>query len=97
VKLIAIRNYIQLVLTLGHVGLEINAKKTKYMIISRHPNSGQKHVANESFQNVAKLKYFGTILTNQDDIHDEIKSRLNLGNVCCYSVQNMTSRRTSKK
>jgi hypothetical protein len=23
------------------VGLEINAKKTKYMIMSRHPNSGQ--------------------------------------------------------
>jgi hypothetical protein len=25
------------------VGLEINAQKTKYMIMSRHENSGQKH------------------------------------------------------
>jgi hypothetical protein len=25
----------------GDIGLEINAEKTKYMIMSRHPNSGQ--------------------------------------------------------
>jgi hypothetical protein len=36
------------------VGLEINAEKTKYMIMSRHPNSGQNQnirIANESFGN----------------------------------------------
>jgi hypothetical protein len=37
----------------------------------------------------AKFKYLETTLTNQNDIHDEIKSRLNSGNVCCYSVQNL--------
>jgi hypothetical protein len=63
--------------------LEINAEKTKYMIMSRHPNSGQHQhirIANESFENVAKFKYLGTTLTNQNDIHDEIKNRLNSGN-----------------
>jgi hypothetical protein len=33
------------------VGVEINAEKTKYMIMSLHPNSGQKQnirIANES-------------------------------------------------
>jgi hypothetical protein len=30
-------------------------------------------------------------LTNQNDIHDEIKSRLNSGNACYYSVQNLLS------
>jgi hypothetical protein len=31
------------------------------------------------------------MLTNQNDIHDEIKSRLNSGNACYHSVQNLLS------
>jgi hypothetical protein len=62
------------------IGPEINAEKTKYMIMSRHPNSGQKQnirIANESSENVEKFKYLGATLTNQNDIRDEIKNRLN--------------------
>jgi hypothetical protein len=36
----------------------------------------------------AKFKYLETTLTNQNDIRDEIKSRLNSGNACYYSVRN---------
>jgi anthranilate/para-aminobenzoate synthase component II len=74
------------------ISLETNAKKTKYIIMSPHPNSGQNYnirIANESFQSMAKFKYLGTTLTNQKDIHDEIKSRLNSGNACYHSVQNI--------
>jgi preprotein translocase subunit SecD len=68
-------------------GLEINAEKTKYMIMSRYPNSGQNQnirIANELLENMEKFKYLRTTLTNQNDVHDEIKSRLNSGNACYY-------------
>jgi hypothetical protein len=62
--------------------------------MSRHPNSVQNQTvrtANESFENVAKFKHLGTTLTNQNDIHDEIKSRLNSGNACYHYAQNHLS------
>jgi hypothetical protein len=67
-------------------GPEINAEKTKYMIMSRHPNSGQNQnirIANELFENVAKFKYLGTTQTNQNDM---MKSKVD-------SVQNLFSSR----
>jgi hypothetical protein len=41
------------------IGLEINAEKTKYMIMSHHLNSGQNQnirIANETFEKVGKFK-----------------------------------------
>jgi hypothetical protein len=95
-----IENSKTLVETNRDIGLEINAEKTKYMMMSRHPNSGKNQnirIANESFENVAKFKYLGTTLTNQNDIHNEIKTKLNLGNACYYSVQNTISSRFISK
>jgi hypothetical protein len=45
---------------------------------------------------VATFRYLGTILTNQN-IYDEIKSILNPGNACSYSVQNLLSSRLISK
>jgi hypothetical protein len=45
------------------VGLEINAEKTKYMIMFHHKNSVQnQNIASEWFENVVKFKYLGTTL-----------------------------------
>jgi ribosomal protein S2 len=77
------------------VGLEVNSEKTKYMLMS-HKKAGRKHgikIANRSFENVAKFKYLGTTLTDQNRIHTEIKSRLNSGNACYHSVQSLLSSR----
>jgi 3-dehydroquinate dehydratase len=82
------------------IGLEINAEKTKYMIMSHHQNSGQNQnirIANESFEKVAKFTKLRTKPTNQNDIHDEVESRLNSGNACYYSVQNLLSSRLMPK
>jgi hypothetical protein len=47
--------------------------------------------------NVKKSIYLGMTLTYQNDIHDEIKSRLNSGNACYHSVQNILSSRLVSK
>jgi hypothetical protein len=75
-------------------GLKINAEKTKYVIMFHQLNSGQNQnirIVNELFETVAKFKYLQMTLTNQKDVHDEIKSRLNSGNACYYAVQNILS------
>jgi len=46
---------------------------------------------------VGRFHYLGTILTNQNSIAEEIKSRLRSGNACYHSVQNLLSSRLLSK
>jgi hypothetical protein len=76
------------------IGLEVNAEKTKYMVMSRAQNAGRNgniQIGNKSFETVEQFKYLETTLTNQNSIHEEIKSRLKSGNACFHSVQNLMS------
>jgi hypothetical protein len=78
------------------VGLEIKVDKTKYMLLSRHQNVGQNwdiKIANKSFENVSQFKYLGTTVTNKNWIQGKIKRRLNSGDACYHSVQNLLSSR----
>ena len=86
--------YHALVFATKEIGLEVNADKTKYMIMSRDQNVGRSHsikIDNSSIERVEEFKYFGTMLTNKNSIREEIKSRLKLGNACYSSVQNLLS------
>jgi hypothetical protein len=75
-------------------GLEINVEKTKYVLLSRHQNVGKNRdikIASRSFEKVPRFKYLGTAVTNQNLIQEEINRRLNSGNGCYHSVQNILS------
>ena len=75
----------------NEISLEVNADKTKYLVMSWDQNAGRSHsikTDSSSFEMVEELKYLGTILTNQNSIQEEIKSRLKSVDACYYSVQN---------
>ena len=83
-----------LVVATKEIGLEVNADKTKYMIVSRDQNAGRSHsmkTDNSCIERVEEFKYLGTTLTKKKYIQKEIKSRLKVGNACYYSVQNLLS------
>ena len=45
-----------------------------------------------------KLEYLGITVTNTNDIREEIKRRINMGNACYYSLEKiLSSRLLSKK
>ena len=72
----------------------MNVVKSKYMVMSRDKNAGRRHnikIDNSSSARVGGFKYLGTTLTNQNSLQEEIRSRLNSGNVCYHSVQNLLS------
>ena len=64
------------------------------MVMSRDQNAGRSHsmkIDSRSSERAEELKYFGTTLTHQNSIQNEIKSRLKSGNACYHSVQNLLS------
>jgi hypothetical protein len=73
------------------VGLEINVKKTKYMLVSYLKNAGQNQeikIGNRSFENMSQFKYLGMTVRSQNLILEETKRILNSGSACYHSVQN---------
>jgi hypothetical protein len=59
------------------IGLEVNAEKTKYMVMSQNQNAGHNHnikIDNKSFEMREEFKYLGATLRNRNSIHEEIRA-----------------------
>jgi hypothetical protein len=68
---------------------EVNAEKTKYMLLARHQNAGHNHdvmIVDRSFENVAQFKYLGTMVRHQNLIQEKIKRRINSCTASYHSV-----------
>ena len=66
--------------------------KLSTLSLSRDQNAGSSHnimIDNFSFEKLEEFKYLGTNLISQNTNQEEIKSRLNSGNACYHSVQNL--------
>ena len=55
-------------------------------------------IGNLSFENVEKFIYLGVTVANTNDIREEIKCRIDMGNACYNSLEKiLSSRLLSKK
>ena len=78
-----------LVVASREIGLEVNADKFQYMVMSRDQYARRSHslkTENTSFERVEAFKYLEITLKNQNSTKEEVKSRLNSGYACYHSV-----------
>jgi hypothetical protein len=81
-NIVSVKGNTEALLEAEEVGLELHAEKMKCKFMSRYQNAGRNHavkIANKSFENVAKFKYFRNDI-NKNCIHKGIKSKLNFLN-----------------
>ena len=72
------KNTEALVVASEESGLEVNADKTKYMVMSQNQNAGQSHnikIDNSSFERVEQFKCLGTTLMSQNYVQEDFRSR----------------------
>ena len=70
------------------------SENTKYMITPRHQNVVQNQnivIHNLSFEYVEKFKYLWVTLTDTNDIREDIKRRINMGNEYYYTLEKILS------
>ena len=77
------KNTDALVTTSKDIRLEVNADKSKCMVMSRDQNAGRSHcikIDSSFFEGVEEFRYLGRTIKNQNYIREEIKNRWKSGN-----------------
>jgi len=62
--------------------------------MSRDHKAGRSHstkIHNSTFERVEEFRYFVTTIKNQYSVQEVMKGRMNSGNACYHSVQNLLS------
>jgi hypothetical protein len=70
------------------------------MLLSHHQNVRQNwdiKLAKKEFEDASQFRYLGTSARNKKLIQEEIKRRLNSGNACYHSIQNLLSSRLQSR
>jgi len=77
------------------VRLQINEQKTEYMIIGRQNWMDQVLEVNHfKFKRVNSFKYLGSIVTEKNDITNEVVTRIQVGNRTYYGLEKLLSSRS---
>jgi len=70
------------------LGMEINEKKTKYMVTSTYEhrrNAGDLRIGNKTFEAVQSFQYLGNIISNTNNNNKCIKERIMMGSKAYYA------------
>jgi hypothetical protein len=74
------------------IGSAVNTGKTNYMPVECHRGKLAIEyitVGSNSYEKAKTFKYLGSLLTNQNSVHEEINYILKAGNSYYYSVQTL--------
>ncbi|KAL4154176.1 hypothetical protein QTP88_002009 [Uroleucon formosanum] len=84
----------KLIASSRNMGLLINEAKTKYMLMARHaPIMNDLVVGPYTFERVNDFKYLGVNINHKNDMHNEIKLRINSANRAYFSLNKLFTSR----
>jgi hypothetical protein len=82
------------------MGLRIHRDKTMYMLSSRKSSSGQDRniiINGATYKKCSSFKYLGSLITEDNNMKEEIRSRIAGGNRCYLALQRIFKARSLSK
>jgi hypothetical protein len=79
---------------MSKLGMEINEKKTKYMVTSTYEhrrNAGDLRIGNKTFKAVQCFQYLGNIIGNTNNNNKSIKERIMMGSKTYYANRQLVN------